>query len=101
MADEVRKLAERTQKSLLDTNVSVSTVVQAVENIGGVMKGVSEGLLHMANSSSHLSHEMNDLSQKSQVVATELASQSRLTEELNTELAKLSTYEKTLDILNH
>lgn len=101
VADEVRKLAERTQKSLLDTNVSVSTVVQAVENIGGVMKGVSEGLLHMANSSSHLSHEMNDLSQKSQVVATELASQSRLTEELNTELAKLSTYEKTLDILNH
>jgi cell division protein FtsL len=65
------------------------------------MKGVSEGLLHMASSSTHLSHEMNDLSQKSQGIATELASQSRLTEELNTELTKLSVYEKTLDILNH
>jgi methyl-accepting chemotaxis protein len=101
VADEVRKLAERTQKSLLDTNVSVSTVVQAVENIGGVMKGVSEGLLQMADNSTNLSHEMNDLTQKSQKVATTLSSQSRLTEELNTELAKLSVYEKTLDILNH
>ena len=101
VADEVRKLAERTQKSLLDTNVSVSTVVQAVENIGGVMKGVSEGLLQMADSSAHLSHEMNDLTQKSQKVASELSSQSRLTEQLNTELVKLSVYEKTLDILNH
>jgi archaellum component FlaC len=101
VADEVRKLAERTQKSLLDTNVSVSTVVQAVENIGGVMKGVSEGLLQMADSSTHLSQEMNDLTQKSQIIASKLSSQSRLTEELNTELNKLSIYEKTLDILNH
>ncbi|WP_024955053.1 methyl-accepting chemotaxis protein [Sulfurospirillum arcachonense] len=100
VADEVRKLAERTQKSLLDTNVSVSTVVQAVENISGTMKEISDGITEMSTSSSNLSGEMNELSSKSKTISKELQSQSLLTDELNNELEKLSVYEKTLDILN-
>ena len=100
VADEVRKLAERTQKSLSETNVSVSTIVQAVESISASMSGVSEGLLEMSNKSSNLSIEMEELSGKSQIIADELQSQSVLTEQLNSELVKLHVYEKTLDILN-
>ncbi len=101
VADEVRKLAERTQKSLSETNVSVSTIIQAVENISKTMTGVSSGLLEVSSKSNALSSDMENLAGKSQVISAELKSQSKLTEELNNELRKLSVYEKTLDILNH
>ena len=101
VADEVRKLAERTQKSLSETNVSVNTTVQAVENIGIAMGNVSKSLLGMSKNSSELSCEIENLSHQSQEVSTKLQSQSLLTQHLNTELLKLSVYERTLDILNH
>ncbi|MDD3342401.1 MAG: methyl-accepting chemotaxis protein [Sulfurospirillaceae bacterium] len=101
VADEVRKLAERTQKSLNETNVSVTTIVQAVEHISGVMNDMSKGLLEMSNNGIHLSCEMEELSEKSHIISNELQSQSLLTEQLNQELTKLIVYENTLDILNH
>ncbi|HEX5329587.1 MAG TPA: methyl-accepting chemotaxis protein [Sulfuricurvum sp.] len=100
VADEVRKLAERTQKSLSETNASVSTIIQAVESISDTMSGVSSGLIDMASKSSSLSNDMEKLSHESQLISQELQSQSMLTEELNEEVIKLQTYEKTLDILN-
>lgn len=101
VADEVRKLAERTQKSLSETNVSVSTIIQAVESISKTMSGVSSGLLEVSSKSNALSSDMENLAGKSHVISSELRSQSKLTDELNIELGKLSVYEKTLDILNH
>ncbi len=101
VADEVRKLAERTQKSLCETNVSVNTTVQAVENIGIAMGDVSKSLFGMSKNSSELSVEIEALSQQSQEVAATLHSQSLLTQHLNDELTKLTVYERTLDILNH
>jgi hypothetical protein len=100
VADEVRKLAERTQKSLSETNVSVNTIVQAVETISSVMRSISADLSSMTQSSQSLSLNMNELSSQSQEIAKELESQSKLSEQLNSELDKLGTYEKTLDILN-
>lgn len=100
VADEVRKLAERTQNSLSQTNVSVSTIVQAVESISSSMSGVSKGLLEMSTKSTDLSSEMEDLSGKSQNISQELQSQSLITAQLNDELTKLQVYEKTLNILN-
>ena len=100
VADEVRKLAERTQKSLSETNASVSTIIQAVESISDTMSGVSSGLIDMASKSSSLSNDMEELSHESEIISQELRSQSLLTENLNDELSKLQTYEKTLDILN-
>lgn len=100
VADEVRKLAERTQKSLSETNVSVSTIIQAVESISKTMGNVSSGLLAVSSKSNVLSSDMENLAEKSQLISGELKSQSKLTEELNNELSKLGVYEKTLDILN-
>ncbi len=37
VADEVRKLAERTQKSLSEIDISVSTIVQAINDVGEKM----------------------------------------------------------------
>ncbi len=38
VADEVRKLAERTQKSLLEINISVNTLVQSISSIVGELE---------------------------------------------------------------
>lgn len=100
VADEVRKLAERTQKSLSETNISVSTIIQAVEGISKTMEDVSSDLTSMSSKSLLLSNDMEQLACKSQNISGELRSQSLLTQQLHEELSKLQVYEKTLDILN-
>jgi hypothetical protein len=100
VADEVRKLAERTQKSLSETNVSVSTIIQAVESISKTMSGVSGGMMEVSSKSQALSGDMENLANQSHAISGELRSQSQLTQTLNGELQKLRTYEETLDILH-
>ncbi|WP_332444888.1 methyl-accepting chemotaxis protein [Wolinella succinogenes] len=100
VADEVRKLAERTQKSLGETHVSVNTIVQAVEGMGESMKQVSQSLLEVSSKSGSLGEDMKRLATKSQSVSKEIHSQSMLTLALNEELEKLQAYEKTLDVLH-
>jgi len=100
VADEVRKLAERTQKSLQDTNVSVSTIVQAVENMNGVMTGINHTLSDISNESIALSESMNGLSTKSHEVSNQLQEKTHLAEDFDNEITELNTYEKTLEILD-
>ncbi|MCR1810114.1 methyl-accepting chemotaxis protein [Sulfurospirillum sp. DNRA8] len=100
VADEVRKLAERTQKSLSETNASVSTIIQAVENISKTMGGVSSGLMDVSSKSGTLSSNMEKLAEQSHTISNELKSQATLTQTLGEELQKLGVYEKTLDILH-
>lgn len=49
VADEVRKLAERTQKSLADINANVSMLVQSINDIGEVIEHQASGI-HEINS---------------------------------------------------
>lgn len=100
VADEVRKLAERTQKSLQDTNVSVSTIVQAVENMNGVMTGINHTLSDISNESIALSESMNGLSTKSHEVSNHLQEKTHLADDFDNEIKELNTYEKTLEILD-
>ena len=53
VADEVRKLAERTQKSLSEIDISVSTIVQSINDVGDKMTQNAqnvEALSNIANS---------------------------------------------------
>ena len=59
VADEVRKLAERTQKSLLDTNATVNVIVQAIGDISGEMN-VNVKRIHELSSFSHLVSTQTD-----------------------------------------
>jgi methyl-accepting chemotaxis protein len=44
VADEVRKLAERTQKSLSDINANVGLLVQSINDIGDAIEGQAKGI---------------------------------------------------------
>ncbi|AOO64814.1 methyl-accepting chemotaxis protein [Sulfurospirillum halorespirans] len=56
VADEVRKLAERTQKSLIESNATVAVIVQSVNTTAEMMKTSA--------------HQIQDLGQRAQVTQT-------------------------------
>ncbi len=56
VADEVRKLAERTQKSLIETNATVNVIVQSITEITEQMNGNTSRIESLAESSSALDH---------------------------------------------
>jgi len=49
VADEVRKLAERTQKSLSEINANVGILVQSISDIGDAIEGQSKGIVEINN----------------------------------------------------
>jgi len=52
VADEVRKLAERTQKSLVETNATVNVIVQSIGDISGEMN-INVKRIHALSDFSH------------------------------------------------
>ncbi|MBU0633422.1 methyl-accepting chemotaxis protein [bacterium] len=56
VADEVRKLAERTQKSLVETNATVNVIVQSINEITEQMNANTSRIEGLAESSSELDH---------------------------------------------
>jgi methyl-accepting chemotaxis protein len=55
VADEVRKLAERTQKSLVETNATVNVIVQSISDINDQMNRNAERIELLSHSSSEVS----------------------------------------------
>ena len=49
VADEVRKLAERTQKSLIESNATVAVIVQSVNTAAEMMKVSAKEIQHLGN----------------------------------------------------
>ena len=65
VADEVRKLAERTQKSLAEINVSVNTLIQSINDINGNIQEQSEGTEKM----NEAMQSLDDISQENIQIA--------------------------------
>lgn len=62
VADEVRKLAERTQKSLTEIEISVSTIVQSINDISDKMNENARGMQRLTNISQDVEQKVNDTS---------------------------------------
>lgn len=73
VADEVRKLAERTQKSLLETNATVNVIVQSISDISGEMNGNARKITELAEFSQKVTSQTHE--------AVEMLSQSVLATE--------------------
>jgi methyl-accepting chemotaxis protein len=54
VADEVRKLAERTQKSLVETNATVNVIVQSINDITDQMNHNTQRIEHLSRSSTEV-----------------------------------------------
>jgi len=60
VADEVRKLAERTQKSLVETNATVNVIIQSINDISEQMNTNMTNIHQLGKSSEHVQHQMDN-----------------------------------------
>jgi len=60
VADEVRKLAERTQKTLSEINATISVVVQSIGDASTQMSGNSQEIQELANIAQGVENKIND-----------------------------------------
>ena len=64
VADEVRKLAERTQKSLADINATINIIVQAIMDASGEMNQNIENVNRLTEDTSKVQSEIGNVSER-------------------------------------
>ena len=64
VADEVRKLAERTQKSLAEIEISVSTIVQSINDVSDKMSENAQGMETLTTISEDVEEKITDTSRE-------------------------------------
>lgn len=89
VADEVRKLAERTQKSLTEIDMSIGTIVQAVND-------TSDKIQNNATSIEKLASISDDVEMKIQTTAQAIAHSSRAAKESREDSIEMS---KNIDVI--
>ncbi|RAX56751.1 chemotaxis protein [Helicobacter monodelphidis] len=99
VADEVRKLAERTQTSLKETELSVKSVVETVHIIENNVKHTSENMLDVSGKSSSISDIISHLVDSGSKISKELTGKGQEGLMLEQELDKIKAYEYILQIL--
>ena len=60
VADEVRKLAERTQKSLIETNATVNVIVQSIGDISGEMNTNVQRIHELSDFSNQVTNQTDE-----------------------------------------
>jgi len=96
VADEVRKLAERTQKSLGEIDATINVIVQAInatsddmnKNVESVNK-VTENTSEVQNRIQNVSDKMDNLVQKVEVNVEEIEKIVKIMQEFITEMKKI------------
>ncbi len=64
VADEVRNLAEKTQKSLGEINITINTIVQSVEEVSGRVRDNAESMQKLVETSENSYEKMSSANEK-------------------------------------
>jgi len=100
VADEVRKLAERTQKSLAEIDISVSTIVQSINDVSDKMANNAKNIEVLAD----VSHDVEAkilLTTEAMNSSTEVAKKSKTDSmHMSSNLQEIITYIQDIDTLS-
>ncbi len=99
VADEVRKLAERTQKSLSEISATISVIVQSIMDISGQMETNSHEIETLATISTgveeginEVSHVMNDAVVANNKTTNDFITAGEHMETIKSEITKINEY---------
>jgi hypothetical protein len=99
VADEVRKLAERTQKSLIETNTSVSLITQAVDTISVNLEESNKDLHTISTNSDNLTKELEAISIDSHETNDKIKNSIQSISKLNDSLIQIEQLNKEILLL--
>lgn len=98
VADEVRKLAERTQKSLSEIDVTISTMVQSIMDSSDRMNRNSRQMVELSQKSDQVDHILSETSSSTNAATESVNTSTSITknvvndiEHLITQIANLSS----------
>ncbi len=98
VADEVRKLAEKTQKSLFDINASISVIVQSILDASNQMNDNASTIEELVEISNDVE---NTISKSNQVMQETLEGSSKTMQESQKMSDKTSAISKDIEIINN
>jgi len=100
VADEVRKLAERTQKSLAEIDISVSTIVQAINDVSDKMTTNAQNIEALVNISDDVEQKISTTS-NAMKTSTEMANKSKSdSEKMSQNIQEIISYIRKIETLS-
>ncbi|WP_416171965.1 methyl-accepting chemotaxis protein [Campylobacter fetus] len=97
VADEVRKLAERTQKSLDEIDATINTIVQFIDNFSTQITQNSKNFIHFADNSQNIKSTIDTALSKLQVVNSVASENIKSSKELGAQTQLLLKNNKLLN----
>jgi len=98
VADEVRKLAERTQKTLLEINATINVVVQSIEDASSQMNENSIEIQALANNAQEIENRIN---QTTSLVNQAVDASDRTVKDFETTGQNIATIVKKVEHINN
>lgn len=89
VADEVRKLAERTQKSLAEINTTISVIVQQINDSSDLMNQNTKKIQELANKSHIIEDAINQTSNLTDTVTDTVEKSDKITQTIEQGITKI------------
>ena len=100
VADEVRKLAERTQKSLTEIDMNVSTIVQSINDVSGKMQTNAQNIESLATISDQVEDKINNSYSAIQLSSDVADKSAQDTQQISADIVEIIEFVHNIDTLS-
>lgn len=101
VADEVRQLAEKTQKSLNEIETTISVIIQSISGVSDDMRKNSEKLPQLAENMQNSKESMENISLLMNKLSKDAQNVSVTNEEISNQISKLETNMDRVNEISH